>query len=68
MTKTVDHNKARQGRSGWQVLVVLVVALILAMAVWGGVGLFGEAIEPADPTGGAPSEQPAENVTPTPAD
>ncbi|MEO3389260.1 hypothetical protein [Mesorhizobium sp. CAU 1741] len=60
MTKTIDKNKARQGRSGWQVLVVLVCALILAMVVWWGVGIFGSTIEPEDPVGGEPTEQPAE--------
>ena len=62
MTKTIDPNKARQGRSGWQVLVVLVCALLLVRVVWWGVGLYGEAIEPENPVGGAPSEQPAEVI------
>lgn len=60
MVKTVDPNKARQGRSGWQVLVILVCALALVLLVWFGVGLFGGAIAPDDPVGGAPAEQPAE--------
>lgn len=64
MNKTIDKNKARQGRTGWQVLVVLVCALVLAMIVWWGVGLFGSAIEPEDPVGGAPAEQPAETIQP----
>lgn len=58
MTRIIDKNKARQGRSGWQVLVVLVCALALAALVWWGVGLYGEAIAPDDPVGGAPAEQP----------
>lgn len=66
MTKTIEPNKARQGRSGTRVLTVLVCALVLAFVVWWGVGLFGEAIEPSDPVGGAPSEQtePAEQPAP----
>ena len=64
MTKSVDPNKARQGRSGWQVLVVLVCALVLAMIVWWAVGIFGGAIAPEDPVGGAPLEQPAGDVEP----
>ena len=68
MTKIVDHNKARPGRSGAQLLVILISALVLAMIVWAGVGMFGQAIEPANPTGGAPSEQPAENAPTAPAE
>ena len=60
MPKTIDPNKAKQGRTGWQVLVVLVCALALALVVWFGVGLFGSAIAPEDPVGGAPAEQPEE--------
>ena len=62
MTKIVDKNKARQGRTGMPVLIVLVVALILALVVWWGVGMFGQSIAPEDPVGGAPTEQPAEAV------
>jgi hypothetical protein len=64
MTKEVKPTEARQGRRGWQVLVVLICALILAALVWWGVGIYGTAIEPADPVGGDPLEQP-EEVTPT---
>jgi len=67
MTKTIETNKARQGRGGTRVLVVLVSALILALIVWWGVGLFGSAIEPQDPVGGAPAEQPATPVETPPA-
>ena len=63
MTKTGDKNKARPGRSGWQVLVVLVCALALAMLVWWGVGIFGSSIDPEDPVGGVPAEQPAAEGT-----
>lgn len=60
MTKQVDPNKARQGRPGTRVLTILLSALILAMIVWWGVGLFGESIQPDDPVGGAPAEQSGE--------
>lgn len=60
MTKEIDPNKARQGRSGINVLVILICALALALVVWFGVGLFGTAIAPEDPVGGAPVEQPEE--------
>ena len=63
MTKTVEKNKARQGRSGSQVLVVLVCALALAMLVWWGVGIFGSSIDPEDPVGGVPAQQPAAEGT-----
>ncbi len=63
MPKTVDKNKARQGRSGWQVLVVLVCARALVLLVWWGVGIFGSAIDPEEPVGGAPAEQPAAEDT-----
>jgi hypothetical protein len=56
----VNKTEARQGRSGTHVLTILVVALILAGIVGWAVGLFGGAIEPDDPVGGAPTEQPAE--------
>lgn len=47
VTKTISTNKARQGRWGWQVLIVLIAAMLLAFAVWGGVHLYGEAIDNA---------------------
>ena len=45
MPKTIQTNKARQGRSGRQVLFVLVAALALAAMVWAGVEFYGEAID-----------------------
>lgn len=50
MSKIVPEEKAKQGRWGRHVLVILIVALILAMIVWGLVEIYGEAIEP--PGGG----------------
>lgn len=67
MTKQVEPTRARQGRMGMRVLAVLVAALVLAMIVWWGVGLFGQAIEPDDPVGGAPAEQPADPAPAEPA-
>lgn len=43
--KTIETNKARQGRRGWQVLMVLVVALLLAMIAWYAAETYGEAID-----------------------
>lgn len=46
---TISTDKARQGRKGWQVLMVLVCALVLAMVVWAGVAFYGEAIDAPQP-------------------
>lgn len=45
LPKTIPTQKARQGRRGWQVLVVLACGLILAGLVWFGVEIYGEAID-----------------------
>ena len=50
----VPENKARQGRRGLPVLIVLVVGLLLAMLVWWGVEMYGEAIAPEQPVGETP--------------
>ena len=42
----LSKDKARQGRRGFPVLVVLVLSLLLAMLVWWGVELYGDAIAP----------------------
>lgn len=50
MTKIVSTDRARQGRRGKPVLIVLVSALALAAIVWAGVEFYGEAIDtPAEP-------------------
>jgi cytoskeletal protein RodZ len=64
MAKEIKPTEARQGRRGWQVLVILICALILVGIVWWGVGIYGTAIEPDEPVGGEPAEQP-EEMTPT---
>ena len=45
MAKIIPSNKARQGRRGWQVLIILIASLLLVFAVWGGVHFYGEAID-----------------------
>lgn len=46
MPKTVQTDKARQGRRGSPVLLVLVAALVLAAVAWGIAEIFGEATDP----------------------
>lgn len=45
MPERIPTDKARQGRWGYQVLIVLVVALALAAVVWLGLEFYGEAID-----------------------
>jgi hypothetical protein len=45
MAERIPPNRARQGRWGTQVLLVLVIALALAGAVWLGLEFYGEAID-----------------------
>lgn len=52
MTKIVPADKARQGRRGRHVLIILIVGLILALIAWGVAEFYGEAI---DPPGGTES-------------
>lgn len=52
----LPEDKARQGRLGRPVLLVLVVSLLLAMVVWWGVEIYGDAIAPAEPVGSAPQD------------
>lgn len=54
----IPTDEARQGRWGWQVLMVLVGGLLLAMVVWAGVESYGEAIDPPAP---ATEQAPAQN-------
>jgi len=50
MSKIIPEEKARQGRWGRHVLIVLIVGLVLAFIVWGILEIYGQAIEP--PGGG----------------
>lgn len=58
MRKIVPTDKARQGRWGSQVLMVLVAALVLAAGAWAIAELYGEATDPQNP-GQAEQSEPA---------
>lgn len=51
MVKIIPENKARQGRRGWHVLVILVASLILLAIGWVAVEFYGQAIEPSPEQG-----------------
>ena len=44
-TREVPATRVRQGRWGVQILIVLIVSLALAMAVWFGLEFYGESID-----------------------
>ena len=46
MARTVSTDRARQGRRGSHVLVILVVALLLAAGAWAVAEFYGAAIAP----------------------
>jgi hypothetical protein len=46
VTKTIPTDRARQGKWGRHVLLVLLGALALAAVAWLGVELYGESIDP----------------------
>jgi hypothetical protein len=50
MNKTVPTDRARQGRWGSHVLIILVVALMLAAGAWAIAEFYGASIEPSQPT------------------
>jgi hypothetical protein len=54
--KTIPPGKSRQGSRGLPVLIVLVAGLVLAMAIWGILEIWGEAID-------APSNEQPGGVT-----
>ncbi|HEV2896693.1 MAG TPA: hypothetical protein VGX71_02420 [Pseudaminobacter sp.] len=45
MPKTIPPGKSRQGSRGDRVLVILLVGLVLAFVIWGGVEIWGEVID-----------------------
>jgi hypothetical protein len=47
--KVVSTTKARQGRSGRRVLMILIAALALAAGAWGVAELYGNVIAPSHP-------------------
>jgi hypothetical protein len=49
MSKIVPEEKAKQGRSGFQVLAVLMVALVLASGAWMIAEFYGTATAPTNP-------------------
>lgn len=54
-------DKARQGRWGGRVLMVLIAALILAAVAWWAAEIYGVAIEPTNPTEDAPPPSTQQN-------
>jgi hypothetical protein len=46
VAKTIPTDKARQGRRGLQLLIILICALVLAMLAWAGAEIYGRIIEP----------------------
>ena len=49
MNKTISTDRARQGRRGSHVLVILVAALLLAASAWAIAEFYGASIEPSQP-------------------
>jgi hypothetical protein len=47
--KTIKSEKAKQGRWGVPLLVILVIGMLLALVVWGGVEIYGEKIAQPQP-------------------
>lgn len=57
MPEELPPQKARQGRRGRPVLIVLVAGLLLAAIAWGGAEIYGYMIEP-ETTVGEPDSVP----------
>ena len=47
--KEIPENKARQGRSGTRVFIILIAALVLLAIGWAAVEFYGEAIDENTP-------------------
>ena len=45
----IEPEKARQGRWGWHMLMVLIVGLVLAVIAWMGLEFYGERIDRPEP-------------------
>jgi hypothetical protein len=45
MTREIPENKARQGRLGLPILIVLIAGLLLAAVAWWGTEIYGVFIE-----------------------
>lgn len=58
---SVPADKAKQGRWGGRVLIVLVVALILAAIAWWAAEIYGVSIEPSNPAANAPQPSTSQN-------
>lgn len=58
MPERLDPQRARQGRKGRPVLVILIVALVLVAIAWGAAEIFGEATDPANPAGEVETTEP----------
>ncbi len=69
MEKKVEPEKARQGKLGQPVLIVLICGLLLAAIAWFGSEMFGQAIDPQDENAPPASTQtePAGNSASPPA-
>lgn len=45
MTKIIPEEKAKQGRSGYRILMILIASLLLLSVGWFAVETYGDAIE-----------------------
>lgn len=64
MPKKLPESKAKQGRRGLPVLIVLIAALLLAAIAWWGAEIYGYVIAPENPTGDPQTPPVEENANP----